>query len=153
VLAVSRTTKEVTVELDASRQSLVTEGEAVEIELPDGTLVPGKVATVGRVATADDANGGGGEPKIEVTVTLDDPAAAGSLDQAPVTVRIERSRTTGALAVPIRALLALAEGGYAVEIVHAGGRQLVAVELGAFANGWVEISGNVREGDTVVSAS
>jgi peptidoglycan hydrolase-like protein with peptidoglycan-binding domain len=153
VLAVSRTTKEVTVELDASRQSLVTEGEAVEVELPDGTLVPGKVATVGRVATSDDANGGnGGEPKIEVTITLDDPAAAGSLDQAPVTVRIERSRATGALAVPIRALLALAEGGYAVEIVHAGGRQLVAVELGSFADGWVEISGNVREGDTVVSA-
>ena len=69
-----------------------------------------------------------------------------------MTVRIERSTASAVLAVPVRTLLALAEGGYAIEIVHGGGRQLVAVELGSFADGWVEISGNVREGDTVVSA-
>ena len=152
VLEVTATTKEVVVELDASRQSLVGDREAVEIELPDGTIAAGKVTRVGRVATADDANGGGGTPKIEIVITLDDPAAGGSLDSAPVTVRIERSRASAVLAVPIRTLLALAEGGYAVEIVHGGGRQLVAVELGSFADGWVEIVGNVREGDTVVSA-
>jgi len=152
VLQVTETMKQVTVELDAARQSLVTEGEAVEVQLPDGTVVPGTITVVGRVATTDDTSPGGGDPKIEVTITLDDAGSAGSLDHAPVTVRIERSRATGVLAVPVRALLALAEGGYAVEIVHNSGTQLVRVELGSFADGWVEISGDVREGDKVVTA-
>ena len=55
------------------------------------------------------------------------------------------------LAVPVEALLALAEGGYAVELAHDDGTtSLVAVELGAFADGWVEVTGDVAEGDEVV---
>jgi multidrug efflux pump subunit AcrA (membrane-fusion protein) len=57
------------------------------------------------------------------------------------------------LAVPVRALLALSEGGYAVETVRNGVRKLVAVELGAFADGYVEISGRVQPGTKVVVPS
>ena len=56
------------------------------------------------------------------------------------------------LAVPVRALLALAEGGYAVERVTATGTELVPVELGAFADGYVQVTGTVAAGDTVVVA-
>jgi hypothetical protein len=41
--------------------------------------------------------------------------------------------------VPVEALLALAEGGYAVEVVDGTSSQLVAVVPGTYAEGWVEI--------------
>ena len=58
------------------------------------------------------------------------------------------------LAVPVTALLALKEGGYAVEAVDAAGQhQLVAVHLGVFSNGMVEVSGaGLRAGMKVVTS-
>jgi peptidoglycan hydrolase-like protein with peptidoglycan-binding domain len=154
VLVVTETTREVTIELEAARQSLATEGATVTVQLPDGTSVPGKVTEVGRVAQSEDTGipGDSGTPKITVIVTLDDPNAGGTLDSAPVTVQLTKSTAQAVLAVPVRALLALAEGGYAVEIVHAGGHSLVGVELGSFADGWVAVEGQLREGDEVVVA-
>jgi hypothetical protein len=154
VLEVTETTREVTIELEASRRSLAVEGDAVTVELPDGSTAPGTVTEVGRVAESAQSEipGDTGTPKITVVVTLVDPAAGGDLDAAPVTVQFTKRTAEGVLAVPVRALLALAEGGYAVEIVHAGGHSLVGVDLGTFADGWVEIDGNVREGDDVVVA-
>ena len=67
-----------------------------------------------------------------------------------MTVSVVTSAATDVLAVPVDALLALAEGGYAVELVTGAGRSdLVAVELGAFADGWVEVTGDIAEGDEV----
>ena len=55
------------------------------------------------------------------------------------------------LAVPVNALLALAEGGYAVEVERDGRRALVGVETGLFADGQVEVSGQgLAAGDRVV---
>ena len=56
---------------------------------------------------------------IPVTVTLKDPSAAGSLDQAPVTVYITTATAHDALVVPVGALLAQSSGGYAVEVTGA----------------------------------
>jgi hypothetical protein len=58
------------------------------------------------------------------------------------------------LAVPVGALLALKEGGYAVETVDANGQhRLVAVRLGVFSNGTVEVAGTgLRAGTKVVTA-
>ena len=56
------------------------------------------------------------------------------------------------LAVPVEAVLALAEGGYAVEVVDGATTHLVGVELGPFVDGQVEVVGDVAEGDTVVTA-
>ena len=46
------------------------------------------------------------------------------------------------LTVPVAALLALAEGGYGVEVVDGGDRRIVAVETGLFAGGRVEVTGD-----------
>ena len=47
------------------------------------------------------------------------------------------------LAVPVTALLALSEGGYAVEVVvEDGSRLLIGVEPGLFSDGFVEVAGN-----------
>ena len=52
------------------------------------------------------------------------------------------------------ALVALAEGGYAVEVTGPdGNRDYRAVSIGEFADGWVEITGDLSEGDEVVVSS
>jgi multidrug efflux pump subunit AcrA (membrane-fusion protein) len=78
---------------------------------------------------------------VQVTVRLIHPAAGGNLDQAPVTVNIVTAQAHGVLAVPISALVALAGGGYAVEVVHGSARSLVAVQTGLFSDTLVQVSG------------
>ena len=154
VLEVTSTARQVTIDLDASRQPYVHAGDPVDIELPGGGTTTGRVASVGKVATAptgDTTGGGEGDPTVEVVVSLDKPKATGSLDQAPVDASITTEVRKGVLAVPVNALLALAEGGYAVEVERQGRRQLVGVETGLFADGQVEVEGkSLRAGDRVV---
>jgi peptidoglycan hydrolase-like protein with peptidoglycan-binding domain len=149
VLQVSGTEQHVTVALAADRQDLVALGDEVSVELPDGTSAAATIASVGSVVTPGDEMSGT-SATIEIIVALSDPSLAGSLDEAPVDVSIVRSQAEDVLAVPVEALLALAEGGYAVERVTSDGTELVAVQTGAFADGRVEVTGDVAEGDEVV---
>jgi peptidoglycan hydrolase-like protein with peptidoglycan-binding domain len=155
VLTATSTDRVVTVDLAADEQALVTPGDQVEIDLPDGTRATGTVATIGTVATA--SGDGQGNPTVDVTIVLDDPEASGTIDQAPVDVLITTLSREDVLAVPVNALLALLEGGYAVEVVADDGTtSLVGVETGLFQDGWVEIdasSGTLSEGDQVVVPS
>jgi peptidoglycan hydrolase-like protein with peptidoglycan-binding domain len=144
---------QVSVDLDVSQQGYVHQGDRVEVVLPNGRKVRGRISEVGRVAETQ----GEGEQQtttIPVTVTLDNPKAGGRLDQAPVEVYVTTQTKRGVLAVPVGALLALTEGGYAVETVNAAGRhQLVAVRLGVFSGGMVEVAGTgLRAGMRVVTA-
>jgi peptidoglycan hydrolase-like protein with peptidoglycan-binding domain len=153
VLQVTDTERLVTVRLDVADQDLTAVGDAVQIDLGDGKTVDGTVTSVGKVATAEDTSdqpGAETESKITVLVSLDDPTSTGDLDEAPVEVQFTTRAATDVLAVPVQALLALAEGGYAVEVERAGSTELVGVELGAFADGYVEITGAVDEGEMVV---
>jgi hypothetical protein len=154
VLEVTGTTRVVGIDLDATQQSLVGVDQAVEVVLPDKTTTSGKITSVGSVAKAGGDADGDGSPDgstIEVLVAIDDSAAGGSLDEAPVTVRVVTSVAQGVLAVPVDALVALADGSTVVERVEAGGTtSQVPVETGAFADGWVEVAGDLAEGDDVV---
>jgi hypothetical protein len=142
----------VTIDLEADRTDLLAVGDAVTIELPDGSTTSGTVTAIGTVAQATtDEMGNQGTPTIEVTIGLDDPAASSAWDYAPVTVDVVRESRQDVLAVPVNALVALLEGGYAVELVSDDGTtRLVAVELGLFQDGWVEIrTDGVSAGDRV----
>lgn len=156
VLGVTSTRRVVTIALDASSQTSVKVGDSVVITLPDNSTTPGHVSSVGTVATtpSDSQGGGDSSPTIEVDVTPDNPAATGRLDQAPVNVAITTETVRNVLVVPVNALLALAGGGYALEVVGAGGaHSLEPVELGLFddADGLVQVSGSaVRAGQRVV---
>jgi Putative peptidoglycan binding domain/HlyD family secretion protein len=154
LLEVTDTGRQVTIDLDASRQPYVRVGDRVDLELPGGRTTTGRVASVGKVAAApagDDGDGGGGDPTVELVVTLDKPKQTGSLDQAPVDASITTEVRRGVLAVPVNALLALAEGGYAVEVERQRRRDLVGVATGLFADGQVEVSGQgLAAGDRVV---
>ena len=158
LMTVSSTTKVITVNLPVNAENLATIGESVQIGLPDNSTTTGHVTAIGTVATnpnnqnggAGGGSGGGGSggATIPVTVSLDNPQAVGGLTGAPVTVNFTSAEHPNVLAVPVGALLALTEGGYAVDVVDPNGHtHLVAVTLGMFANGQVEISGaGVREG-------
>ena len=146
---VSSTTRAVTFDAETDWRPLLRIGEPVEVEMPDGRIIKGTIVDIGKVATtpADDE----AEPTVEVTVSLARNKRAGHLDQAPVDVRVASNVRKNALSVPVSALLALAEGGYAVEVVEGARRTLVAVDTGVYADGWVEISGKgVAEGTKVV---
>jgi peptidoglycan hydrolase-like protein with peptidoglycan-binding domain len=161
-LGITSIRRQVTIALDAAEQSNVKVGDPVTITLPDNSTTPGKVTYVGTVATvpsSSDQGGGNGSstPTIEVDVTPTSPAATGHLDQAPVNVSITTDSVRNALVVPVNALLALANGGYALEEVGAGGvRHLVAVQLGLFddADGLVQVTGSgIAAGQHVVVPS
>jgi hypothetical protein len=157
VLSASSTRHRVTIDLDVAHQERVTVGDPVSITLPSGETTPGRVSSVGSVAsTPSDADSGDGDttPTIEVGVRLLRQAAAGRLDQAPVSVAITTDTVDDVLVAPVNALLALAGGGYALEVVNAAGvHRLVPVTLGLFddAQGLVEVQGaGVRAGQRIV---
>ena len=155
ILQASGTNRQVTVQVDATQQANIRVGDQVTITLPGNKTTPGAVSTVGSVATTP-AGQAGGSPTVEVDITPTDPAATGTLDQAPVQVSITTASAPGALVVPVNALLALTGGGYAVEVVSAtGAHKLVGVNLGLFddASGLVQVSGTtLQPGDRVVVA-
>ena len=154
VLGITSTTPQVTIALSAAEQSSVKVGDPVTITLPNNETTPGVVSSVGTVAKAPSNKGGegggggpeGGEeggPTIEVNVALRDPGASGHIDEAPVSVSITTASVPSALVVPVDALLALAGGGYAVEVVAGRVHRLEAITLGLFddAEGLVQVSG------------
>ena len=157
VLTATSTASVVTAQLPVTQEYLVRRGQQVTVTLPDGvTTTPGIVAAVSSVATASsggsqDSGGqqqqgsGHTQESVAMTVRLDHPLAAGDFDQAPVSVSIVAAHVSAVLAVPVSALVALAGGGYAVEVVHGTGtaatRHLVAVQTGLFSSTLVQVSG------------
>lgn len=160
LLTVASRDRVVTVDLDESDARFATVGDAVEVVLPDGSTFGAKLTGVATVIVpGDDSPTGDSEDTtvLRVTVTPDDPAAVSAAGTTTATVRFTADRREGVLTVPVTALLALAEGGYGVEIVDdqdaskEAKTRLIAVETGLFADGRVEISGDgIAEGDSVV---
>lgn len=149
-------TRIVTVPVDAGEAAWAKKGATVTVTLPDGKEVTGKVASVGTVAADENSDDqppgstGTDDAQIEVTVTVADQRALGSLQESPVDVAYVPEERKDVLTVPVAALLALAEGGYGLEVVEAGASRYVAVDTGLFADGQVEVSGSgLAEGMTV----
>ena len=161
VLDVTSTTPVVNVALPVTQTYLVKVGDAVTVTLPDNSTADGTITAVGSVATAasnSGASNGNNQPSatVNVTVALAHASPSGSLDQAPVTVNVTNQSVQQALAVPTTALLALAGGGYAVEVVDPDGvHHLVAATTGLFDDqaGLVQVSGSgLAAGQKVVVA-
>jgi peptidoglycan hydrolase-like protein with peptidoglycan-binding domain len=147
VIELAAPTLSVVIPVGLADQDEFSIGQTVSVELPDDTVVEGIVTDVGTVA----AQQGGGNPTIDVTVEiteLTDP----DLPASEVTVIVAGDVITDALVVPTRALVTLAEGGFAVEKVLADGTTiLVAVETGTFDDGVVEVeSSQLERGDELV---
>jgi hypothetical protein len=152
VLAATSDRHVVTIPLVASMQSEMKAGDRVTVTLPDGTMTPGVVSSVGTVA-ATSGSGSNATTTIPVYVTLARPSAAGTLDQAPVTVNITTATAHNALVVPAGALLARAPSGYDVEVTAPGNtRRYVPVTPGVFddIDGLVQVTGALTPGQRVV---
>jgi peptidoglycan hydrolase-like protein with peptidoglycan-binding domain len=147
VLTYTPTTRLVTIALDVAKQQLVKQGTEVTVTLPGNKTVQGTVSSVGSVAHA---GSNGSATTIDVVVSVADQSALGTLDQAPVQVAFVSNQRKDVLTVPVAALLALAEGGYGVQVVEGSGTHIVAVQVGLFANGRVEVTGTGMAAGTVV---
>lgn len=118
-------------------------GSTVEIGLGADAPVTGKVTE-----TKDVRNSDGGGSSVQVTVTATRPLPA---DAQRVTVTGSGDSVENALTVPVRSLVALAEGGYAVEVQTQGsGTELRRVEIGDIIEGFAVVAGDVNEGDKIV---
>ncbi|MFJ7776279.1 peptidoglycan-binding protein [Streptomyces yangpuensis] len=158
VLAVTGTERVVRFRMDAAKAAAAKAGEPVTVRLPGGAGVTGRIDSVGG-ARPDDGTGGpgagggggggggGGDKKaqVEVVVTFDRPGEVGAPDQSPVTVALTGETRKGVLSVPVNALLALAGGGFGVQVVEDGRAREVRVEPGVFGNGRVEVTGDALE--------
>jgi len=158
VVSATSDTPEVLVNLEPAQQGEVKKGDRAQIALPGNRSVMGRVDRLGRVAqvpAGQDNNAGGAT--IPAYISLDDPAKARGLDQAPVHVEITTKGVKNALSVPVIALVGRPGGGFAVEVVRADGRrELIAVKPGLFdtAGGRVQVvQGDLREGEQVVVPS
>jgi len=138
----STSTSVVSVRLPAEDQELILAGDSVTVVMPNGDDEPASVATVGNIAIRSQEFG----TYFEVEIILDRQGAATGLDEAPVDVEVIDDRVENVLVVPVTALLALGEGGYAVQIeTPDGGTRLVAVDAGMYADGSVEITSSELE--------
>jgi peptidoglycan hydrolase-like protein with peptidoglycan-binding domain len=147
VLRYTGTTRQVTARLPIGQQQYASPGGRVQLTLPDGRSTTGTVASVGQ----PDAPDGGGERTVPVLVTAADQNALGTAAAQPVAVRFVADRREDALTVPVTALVALAEGGYGVQVVDGASVRYVAVRTGLFANGFVEVdSDQIHAGTKVV---
>jgi hypothetical protein len=177
VVQYTAATRVVRAQLETTQADLVQAEDKVTITLPDGSEVAGTVATIAATATTGDGSTGSeatgegetgsgsgaqGEDSgtesdtamIDVTITLDDQAPAQAYTAASVDVELTGRQAKDVLAVPVTALLALAGGGYALEVPQDDGTtRLIPVEPGLYADGYVEVSGEgISEGTEVVVA-
>ena len=114
-----------------------TVGERVSIVLPSQATVSGTISAAG---------------PAQLTVTP--RGGTGNGVGVPVQVALAVQSARNVLAVPVSALLALAGGGYGLEVVGPSGvHRLVAVTAGLFASGQVQVSGaGIVAGTRVVVA-
>ncbi|WP_153040545.1 hypothetical protein [Actinoplanes sp. TFC3] len=147
LMSVTSTRKVITVDAEPADAATIKMGDRVTVTLPDDGTAKARVTSVSRIVATEE---GTSAPKMAVSVIVDDPKKLAELDSADVRVDFPGRSAKDVLAAPIEALVALAEGGYAVQAPSG----LVAVQTGMFADGWVEIRGDgLDEGTDLVVSS
>ncbi|BCY06092.1 efflux RND transporter periplasmic adaptor subunit [Actinoplanes sp. L3-i22] len=145
VMQISGTGRVATVKLDVADQRIAKKGAKVQVTLPDGKTVDARIAEV--ATTVEQADNPNEDDTTKINVTIAFAKAPAGLDAAAVTVLFVAAQRANVLTVPINALLALAEGGYGLQVVDGTTTRIVAVETGLFADGRVEVSGGgIAEG-------
>ncbi len=148
LVEVSSTRQEIRMDLPIGWRDRISVGDPVMVRLPDDRGAPGIVHDLGRVVPASPEVRGGSDI-VEVSIRMEDPSQGPPFHGYPVEVELVTDQAVDVLAVPVKALLALSEGGYAVEVERHGQVELVGVKTGMFAGGLVEVEGDLRAGELV----
>jgi Putative peptidoglycan binding domain len=141
-------TQAVTFTIPTTDQGTFKVGDAVTVVLADASTAAGAVSTISNTPRR---NGSGPNATLilDVTVAITTVPPAG-LIEGPANVDVTNSVQKGLTMVPLRALVALEGGGYAVSVVDKTGvSKYVAVATGVFQDGWVQVTGKISAGDLV----
>jgi peptidoglycan hydrolase-like protein with peptidoglycan-binding domain len=142
----------ITIPLPPQQAPTTKAGDSVVVTLPDGTTRPGRITSVGAVASSSasgdtsssdtSSSDTSSEPTVPVTVRVTG-TITGFLDQAQVQIMITVAAHHRVLAVPVTALNPLPGGGYQVVVVDGVTRRRVRVQTGLFDDfaGLAEVSG------------
>ncbi len=158
--AISTADRIVSATLAEQDRDLAVVGSPVTIDAGSAGTAAGTISSVSAVASTS-SQGNQTATTTDYLATIEiDPESEGAADldkQAdgtPVQVQFAAETAEDVLNVPVKALLALAEGGFGVEVVEPdSSTKIVAVTTGLFANGQVEVSGDgLTEGTTVRTA-
>ncbi len=141
-LTVSEPAQTVTATVPAAKRSFFIEGATVDIET-DGNHIEGTVTDATRITGVD------GSTSYEIEISID-AELADNVETVDVTAT--KTIATDVLTVPVRALLALAEGGWAVEVAGPNGAELNRVELDQVVDTTAAITG-MDEGTEVLVPS
>lgn len=139
-LQVTEGTPRITAEVDAKQRAFVTEGATVSLD-PDDAAIRGTVTKV------ENGVNDSGDQVVKFTVEAGTPLPDGT---EKVKIRATRTLASDVTVVPVRAVVALAGGGYGLEVTTSSGTELRRVELGAIVEDLVEVTGDVAEGDEVI---
>lgn len=157
LMSVTANARVVTLSAPVGEVGTLKAGTPVVVVRPDAKEIPAKVGSINTAVVSGDSGQpqtgqpGGGVQKMDVVVIPDNADGVADLDSASVQVKITTESHPGVLVVPVNALIALREGGYAVQLRDG---QLKAVQTGMYSQNQVEISGpDIAEGLEVVTAS
>jgi peptidoglycan hydrolase-like protein with peptidoglycan-binding domain len=156
VLDITGTDRVVNFEADLDDRDRFDIDTKATVVLPGGDEIAGTVSAmrVVNVASGESGEGVGGgatdsQSILQVEIAL--VRARDELVGTPVEVIVAIDERADVLLVPVSALLALAEGGYGLEVVRDDGTtKVVRVDTGLFADGKVEVRGaGIAEGTVV----
>lgn len=143
-IEVNNSQADVLVDTSNRDRSALPVGAEVRVTLPDGT------ESAGTVEVQAQATGADGTPVWRTTIALDRDVPG---DAGTATVTVTEVLAEDVLHVPVGALLALSEGGFAVEVPSGGSTRLVAVEVGEVLDGRAAITGDIEAGAKVLVAT
>ena len=151
-LTYTDTTLRVVAKLTDAQAREILPGTRVTVILPDGTEAPATITAVDPGGQPTDKEGE--TTPATANVEFDDPAVAEGIGLRAVKVVFATSEVKDALVVPVTALVATTDGGYAVDVLRKGGKvERVPVEVGLIADTKVQVTGgDLAVGDAVVVA-
>lgn len=142
MMTIAATERKIVFDLTADQRLRLDVGDEVSARLPDRSRVPATVAEF--TPTGDGA--------WEAEAVVDGPTADLPIgDVVPVTVSWNDVVAVQAKTVPASAVLRLDSGQYVVEVVNGEIIRSVPVEVGERFGTFVEISGEINEGERVIA--
>ncbi|GAA4914844.1 peptidoglycan hydrolase-like protein with peptidoglycan-binding domain [Nonomuraea thailandensis] len=149
VATVTSSTFAVTGSVEAAESELLRPGMEAAVEVDTGRTYPARLTAIGERARLP---GGEEAPEGSIPVLLTPSASRGLRAGAVVTTRVTVGATDEpVLVVPVAAVITSADGKARVRVEYATDRTRdVEVRTGLTADGNVEVSGALKEGDRVV---